>query len=132
MNYPIELNLLKYYFSNISLTEDPNFKNNNEPIDLNPTFERNIVEIDKNIIKVSLTFKTNANFGKAPFALSLTINGIFERNNYEESEEGIFLSETTTVRFLFPYLRQAITSIVSTAGYPPYVLPVVDVTQLFK
>ena len=66
-----------------------------------------------------------------PYYVDIMISGEFQLNNWE-SKDNISIVQTNTIVILFPYLRTLLTSITSNTNIPPYVLPITNITTLFK
>ena len=116
---------------NVALKLNPSFKATNEAIEMNPFFGRKIVKIDDNTVIVALKVEIK-NEGNKPFFGEITIQGTFRCDNWEKSEDGVFLVKQTASAVLFPYLRHALSDVTSLMNIPAYVLPVVNIKTLFK
>lgn len=127
----VKLFLKHYFISEINLRLNSSFKPQKEPISINPIFSRSINKIDDNSASVSIRVEIKDE-GNKPFIGFLTIQGVFKCDNYESTEDGLYLMKTTTTMVLFPYLRQALSTATTLLNVPPYVLPVVNVSNLFE
>ena len=126
-----KLYLETYNVVNVALKLNPSFKATNEAIEMNPFFGRKIVKIDENTAIVALKVEIK-NEGNKPFFGEITIQGTFRCDNWEKSEDGIFLIKQTASAVLFPYLRHALSDVTSLMNIPAYVLPIVNIQTLFK
>lgn len=60
-----------------------------------------------------------------PFKLTVTIVGSFEYFGSDDSEVDHFLRKDAAV-ILFPYLRSSVSNVISMAGFPQIVLPLMN------
>jgi preprotein translocase subunit SecB len=130
MNEP-RLYLENYYITDIDIKLNKGFKKPEGLIDVNPKFSKKLDRIDENrfVVRMKVTIEEKVN---KPFYGSLTIQGNFKCENFETTEDGQYLTETTTLVILFPYLRQALSTVTTLLNIPTYVLPVVNVEKIFK
>ena len=126
-----KLYLKNYNIVNVALSLNPSFKTTSDLIEMNPMFGKKVVSIDNSHVAVVLKVEIK-NEGNKPFFGEITIQGNFRCDNWEKSEDGIFLVNQTTATILFPYLRHALSDVTSLMNIPPYILPVVNVQALFK
>ena len=125
------LYLESYNITNISISLNPSFKITGEPIEMKPLFGRQIIKTDDNhaIVVLKVEIKNDDN---KPFIGEITIQGNFRCDNWENSEDGLFLINESTSAILFPYLRMVLSTTTGMLNIPPYILPVVNTQQLFK
>lgn len=126
-----KMSFKKYWIekSNYSLNVDV-LENLKESIHIFPEFRREIVKVDDN----HATVKVNVNIQQTdivPFSIDVTICGLFECENWENTDIGHEFIFITSVQALFPYLRQAVSTITGMSNVPQYVLPIVNVRTLF-
>ena len=126
-----KLFLETYNITNISMKLNPSFELSDKPIEVKPSFGREVIRIDNHHAIVILKVEIK-NEGNKPFFGGLIIQGQFKCDNWEKSEDGLFLIKETSSAILFPYLRQALSTITGLMNIPPYTLPVVNVQTLFK
>ena len=100
-------------------------------IEIKPTFNRKIIDHDGNSAFVNITIDIPKE-ENTPFSLHLSIVGFFELKQWKKTEEGKILMSNNASAVLFPYLRQAVTTITTLGGLPPYTLPVMNMATLFK
>ena len=125
-----DLLMHRYWIEKIDYKFNPSFNSiNKKEIDLSPKFSRNIKKIDESRAVVSIGFQVGG--AEVPFVFDLIISGLFELQNWEDEEKKFLMTENTCA-ILFPYLRQAITTITSTANVPPLVIPVINTFNLFN
>lgn len=82
-----------------------------------------------NLKVLNLTFTLNSDkISGSPYHIIVSIDGIFEIvGNFNQKEFEILATEQ-----LFPYLRNAISTIMSNAGFPPIYLPPINDKFLFS
>lgn len=124
------LSLTRYDVEKICFILNDGFEFNDEPIKLNPTFDRGIKKINKDSAKIILGFEIKSTEeNPSPFNLSIVISGIFELNDWESKDTDIMKYNTLSV--LFPFLRSLIATVTANASIPPYILPVININALF-
>ncbi len=129
MENKVEMRLLKFNFTELEFKLNDSFVWPKDPISLEPNIEKKISKIDENKVEVSLFFSIKDSENK-PFNSKVTLVGVFECPNWEKDEVGKLLVNMNTVNILFPYLRQAVTNLTTTAGVPPYVLPIINTSTI--
>ena len=103
----------------------------NNKFEIKPRFERQIKIANENphihIVNLICSIISTEN-DKKPFNLVVNISGVFEIEDefYDEKE---FAKEAT--KFIFPYLRSAISSLTMTANITPLHLPILPDGILF-
>lgn len=106
--------------------KDQNFR-------LHHNFKRNIKKIDNNKYRIMLGFVIlqEENEDLIPFELEVFILGVFELENWEDDDKvEIAINNATAV--LFPYLRNLVSTTTLNGNVSPYVIPLVNVAQLFN
>lgn len=97
-------------------------------------FMRNIRDCGNNEHDVFIGFRIVPDEESAdktlPFALEVIIRGRFQIGASIADKEAILKANCTAM--LFPYLRTAVSGILSISGLDSIILPVMDVTQLFS
>lgn len=132
MEEGIKFTLENYWVSDIAFSRNAKFDwEGQQSIDLSPRVERKISKIDDDNAVVSLSINIELS-DKVPFGLSVVVNGSFKLEKWEESEEKKLVMLENAPAILFPYLRQATSEITMLANIPPYILPIVNVPNLFK
>jgi len=127
------LQLKNYFVKHISfeLNDEFDFSQDSE-IQMRPQFERKISKIDDDNVKVSLCVHVDNTDGElVPFFVSIEVEGEFCLRAWEK-ENNIFIIENNAVAILFPYLRALLTTVTSNANMPPYILPIMNIIELFK
>ena len=132
MEEGIKFTLENYWVSDIAFSRNVKFDwEGKQSIDLSPRVERKISKIDDDNAVVSLSINVELS-DKVPFGLNVVVNGSFKLEKWEESEEKKLVMLENAPAILFPYLRQATSEITMLANIPPYILPIVNVPNLFK
>lgn len=127
----ISMKLNKIYVDDINFAVNKNFQPiPNEPIDLKCSFKREVVKIDDDNAAVIISFLIDPAATK-PFYGSLKVVGLFELEKWESSPIKKDMILINGASILFPYLRNAVSSITCLLDVPPYVLPVMNITKLF-
>ena len=115
---------------NFSINEDFEFPED-EPVQINPTFQRDIHKIDDDNVVVSLIFSINNDNNDMPFSVFADIKGAFHLENWEQPEQ-LPLITSNAVAILFPYLRTLVSMVTANANITPYVLPVMNIAAMFE
>ena len=124
--------LIKTSFS----TNQLYIKNNNlKPgnFELKPLLNRTVGKLDDRRYFTLLTLSIMSS-SERPFPVDITIEfkGIFEFNDIEDEKNIYNFLKLQAVHIMFPYLRSIITNLTVAAMMPPIILPIVDVSRLFK
>ena len=100
---------------------------------LSPGLQRKTGKIKENVYYTALILNIK-NTEEHPFPVDMYVDfrGIFEFKDIDNEESVFEFLKLQAVHVMFPYLRSIVTSLSVTAMMPPIVLPVVDVTRLFK
>lgn len=133
MNQVSVLKLIKYDVNSIVLKKNDSYSSVINGYRINPDFNRVVKRIDDKTFEVylNLLIKEDIKNINVPYFVDLTLSGRFSMENWESNEnKSITLINTTAI--LFPYLRTLLTTITSNTNIPPYVLPVTNITNLFK
>lgn len=116
----------KYFIENIDF-KIKNMSNSQKikfDFDINKEVEYN--NNSMNLLVFVDVFKNEVN---APFELSLAIRGIFEFfENIEDKE----IFEKNAMAILFPYIRNIITNITSMSGFPPLIIPTLNINKFYE
>ena len=127
----LNFSLVNYWIEKIDYSLDyDNFPKGNKKIDITPKIERTIMPLDDNQATVKLHFSIKK-AKEVPFGIDLTICGKFNCENWAKFEDGMLFMRITSVQILFPYLRQAVSTSTGMSNIPQYLLPVVNVANLF-
>ena len=115
---------------NFSINEDFQF-NQDENINVNPEFKRQIRKVDDDTAVVNLKFCINNEKKDMPFSMEVDIEGLFHLENWEQPEQ-LPMITLNAIAILFPYLRSIISMVTANANISPYVLPVMNISALFS
>lgn len=126
----VYLKMRNYNVDHINFKMNNNFNFSQEMIEIVPEFGRKIKQLDENLFEVSLKIVVPEK--NVPFYLDIQIDGYFEISKKITTIERKILIEDNTVAILFPFLRSIVASVTSTGSLPPYVLPVMNIAEMFK
>lgn len=127
----IGLKLHRYWISESHFSINPNFFNKvGSSFEIAPEIQHDVKKIDDNNAEVALSVFIQKK-EESPFEVKVVINGFFECENWEKDKEQNKLLLFTSTQMLFPYLRQAISTITSLANIPAYIMPIINVYKLF-
>jgi len=87
------------------------------------------VEYNNNSMNLLVFVDIFKNEINAPFELSLAIRGIFEFSEKIEDKE---IFEKNAMAILFPYIRNIITNITSMSGFPPLIIPTLNINKFYE
>lgn len=65
-----------------------------------------------------------------PVDIKVSITAVFDMDNFPKEQYDSFL-KLNAVQIVFPYVRNIISNITTSAMIPPIILPIVDVKKLF-
>lgn len=87
--------------------------------------------LEENYFNVDLIFSINGDAeNKKFFIIELTYSAVVQLNVPQEHVEPVLMIEIP--RLLFPFARQVITTSLTEAGLPPFMLNPIDFTALFQ
>ena len=127
-----EMKLLNYKVLKTTFELNETFEFKNGKIDIQPSFNRDIVKIDDQHYKIALGIKISKeiNKGPIPFDAEVVISSVFELPNWEsEAANSIAVNNATAI--MFPYLRTLIATVTMNGNVPPYMVPIMNVSKLF-
>ncbi len=127
-----EMKLLNYKVLKTTFELNEQFEFKTSKIDIQPSFNRDIVKIDDQHYKITLGIKISKeiNKGPIPFDAEAVISSVFELPNWE-SEAAMRLAVNNATAIMFPYLRTLMATITMNGNVPPYMLPVMNISKLF-
>ena len=88
------------------------------------------IKVDDNMGETSLRFQITRDQGLG-YEMDIVVSGVFEVENYEQTQEGRYLMRNTAITILYPYLRDTVQRLHSLAEVKPVILPVVDTISVF-
>lgn len=107
----------------------------NKEICISPIFKRNITHYDNNkyIVQLDLSIKTSEE-NPLPFNIEIIMTGYFELyiNGKNDNINNKKIIKNNTVAIMFPFLRSALATLTTAANIDPLIIPVINVTQMFK
>ena len=134
MNVPDKscLNFSGYRFDSIHFDVTPGLIASDQ-FSLLPTFTKKI-SADGGNIEVQLSMKIESTpESVAPFSLHLVMTGSFVLEMDQENEEmRKTLINNNTVAIMFPFLRSAVSTLTTTANFPPLLLPVINLAAFLN
>lgn len=104
----------------------------NAKYELSPTFSRTVSAQNDNIeVQLSLNIESTPD-NPAPFSLRIAMTGKFVLTMVQEDVKlREQLINDNTVAIMFPFLRSAVSTLTTTANFPPLILPVINLSTLF-
>lgn len=115
-------------------TNEVSIKNNGVPegqFTINPRFTRNIGFVDKDTAFTELKMEIiNTEEHPFPVDIKVSVTGFFKNISIPADQEDEFL-RVNAIQILFPYLRSIVSTITTASMFPPIILPIIDVSQLF-
>ena len=126
------LKFITYAVPKVKAEINQNF-NFQEPqnITLKPQFRRDIIKISDKEFHNQLTVVIDDNETPIPFSIEVSIKGAFALENWEDASNKDLVNTTSTAT-LFPYLRSLISQVSAMLNMPPYILPLLNINELFK
>jgi len=128
-----QLALQKIYVKgcNFDVTDSPNiFKDKWEPkIDMEVNTTSNLLEENNHEVTLKLTIKASQD-DKESFKIELIQAGIFQISDATE-EQMSYLLRSFCPNTLFPYAREAISTMTTRAGFPPLLLVPINFDSLY-
>lgn len=128
-----EMKLLNYKVIKTTFELNDVFEFKTGKIDIQPSFNRNIVKIDDQHYKITLGIKISKeiNKGPIPFDAEVVISSVFELPNWEsEAANSIAVNNATAI--MFPYLRTLMATVTMNGNVPPYMLPIMNISKIFN
>lgn len=126
------MSLNRYTVKSIGFELNANYvPNEQHTIKIAPKFERIIHKIDDENFQLTLSVRiATSEENPVPFNVNVAISGDFHLKNWESSEN-VNLYRLSAPAILFPYLRSIITMVTADSGFPPYIMPIVNIAKLF-
>ena len=128
-------NIEKIYVKDLSL-EVPHapqiFLEQSEP-NVEMRIATNSEKLEDNYYDVSVTVTVTARLGdeRVMFLNEVTQNGIFRLENIPEEDEKLLLA-VACPNILFPYAREAVSSEITRAGFPPVLLAPINFESMYQ
>lgn len=126
------LKFINYHTEEVRFKRNPNFTKKGK-VSLEPEIEANISMYQDEKATIDLSIKIDSD--ELPFNVFIKILGKFSFKKEESNEEIEFIDllKMNGVAILYPYLRSEVTSVTSLSNeYPPYILPIINVSELLK
>lgn len=128
-----DMKLINYKVLKTVFKLNEKFEFKQETIDIQPMFNRDVIKIDENHYQINLGISISSITNKKPipFDAEVMISSVFELVNWEnEVTNGIAVNNATAI--LFPYLRTLVATLTLNGNVPPYMLPIMNISKLFK
>ena len=101
--------------------------------ELKPLIKRQVGKIKEGLYFTALILSIESTEEQRfPVDMLVDFRGIFEFGNIDDEKNIYEFLKLQAVHIMFPYLRSIVTNLSVTAMMPPIVLPIVDVSNLFK
>ena len=127
----ISLSFKRYMVSKIDFQYNPDFSGGQGKMDINFGHSLTLKEEQAQVALRCRLF-SNAKREEKPFDLEVHLTGLFGYKGDLAGEELKKVISSQGLNILFPYMRALITSITSSSGFPPIVLPLINVNQLVE
>ena len=118
--------------SNLIATKLNLQKNNIEGsnFNVNPHFYKKINKIEENTYQLILSLEIK-NTTKNPFPIDISVDfeTVFTITECDSEQEIIDFLNINAIQMIFPYMRNAVTSLTAASLMTPLVLPIIDVRQ---
>ena len=126
-----EMQLKNYAVEKVSFELNKEFDIQGDPenIQLLPQFTREIIIVDDDNVIVQLSCEINAADG--PFFISATVMALFGLEKWNDDDVSRTMINQNTISILYPYLRALISNLTASSSVSPYVLPIMNITNLF-
>ena len=121
-----------YRFNEIQFVMTSDF-DANATFELAPSFTRTVSNQDDNVeVKLRMDIVSTSE-KPAPFTLHISMVGEFLLTMPEDNEKlrSQLLNENT-VAIMFPFLRSAVSTLTTTANFPPLLLPIINLASIFS
>ena len=132
MSVNSELKFINYGVPKFKAEINPKFDfKAKQNITLNPKFTRDIMKIDDKQFQTQLTIVIDSSEQDVPFTIEASIRGLFMLEDWQNPDNKD-LVEVTSTATLFPYLRSLVSNLSTMLNMPPYILPLININELFK
>jgi preprotein translocase subunit SecB len=127
------LKFMHYIVPKVNAQINTNFDfKQTQNVTLQPKFRRDIIKINENEFNNQLTITIESEEGKViPFNIEVSIRGAFLLDNWQDEDNKDLVNLTSTAT-LFPYLRAIVSQVSTMLNMPPYILPLLNISELFK
>jgi len=130
-NKHITLSFKRYMVNRIDFSYNPDYSGGQAKMDINFNHSVAVKDNEAQVTLRCILFR-NAKKEEKPFYLEVHMTGLFTFNGDLEGEELKHFLRKQGLTALFPYMRALITNITSSCGYPPVILPIINVNQLIE
>ena len=115
------------------ITNEISIKSNKLPkgnFTIAPRFTRNIGTDNETGFVELICEILNSEEQPFPVNIRVSLTGVFDLSQVPDDQRDYFL-KITAVQIIFPYVRNIVSTITSSALMPPIILPIIDVKKLF-
>lgn len=129
----ISLQLKRYIVNHIYFELNDSFNAaESKELRILPNFQRAVTKLNANDAIIKLSVKIDNSDKSLPFALNVTVSGLFSMENWFDEPQRRQIMEQSSVTILYPYLRALVNTLTANANIPPYSLPLLNIADLFN
>lgn len=121
------LQFLGYRVDTMQFKSKPDYTPSSEPIELNPTFNRTIQQVNDN--EYNVTIGVELKQSTLPFDAELSLTGRFK---YEGNMDVQKMLKINAVAILYPYVRSTLSLMTTLAAVPPVIVPTINLAKMFE
>ena len=121
------LQFLGYRVDTMQFKSKPDYTPSSEPIELKPTFNRTIQQVNDN--EYNVTIGVELKQSTLPFDAELSLTGRFK---YEGNLDVQKMLKINAVAILYPYVRSTLSLMTTLAAVPPVIVPTINLAQMFE
>lgn len=128
-NYNSVLKFNNYIVNKVEFLNNSNFKANKNGTPINFEIEKPEIEINKNLMNITLQVKLfeNAQENNYPFEMSISLTGYFET---EGDKPNKFIPNAIAI--MYPYIRAIVSTYTASANVNPLILPAININKLIE
>ena len=121
------LQFLGYRVDTMQFKSKPDYTPSSEPIELKPTFNLTIQQVNDN--EYNVTIGVELKQSTLPFDAELSLTGRFK---YEGNMDVQKMLKINAVAILYPYVRSTLSLMTTLAAVPPVIVPTINLAQMFE
>ena len=121
------LQFLGYRVDTMQFKSMPDYTPSSEPIELKPTFNLTIQQVNDN--EYNVTIGVELKQSTLPFDAELSLTGRFK---YEGNMDVQKMLKINAVAILYPYVRSTLSLMTTLAAVPPVIVPTINLAQMFE
>ena len=128
----IQIRLTGYTVDKISFIANKSFDfKANSKVKVTPKFDREVTKVDDQTFVLSLSVSFDHPENSIPFFMDVQVSGKFVFTNWE-TDQFYLLAKNHATSVLYPYVRALVTTVTANANVPPYIIPIMNSSALFK